>query len=641
MGNHVRAKGYTSISLILNMKHFIQDEREKRRLEILRGSDEFSNLIRHEWVPALQRQDLFVPEMEYRRQENPSLPPAKTMTPEEIGFATGAFRSLMLERFTFPTYRLDKSKITFPKELESNLQFKNLFKRTWDRWDICIRPTMTGFFVLRFTLRYENVLRGFLDLAKDVIRLQEPFDIPSALRWAAYKREKYADRPEELAKTEGSIKALLRWLGIPEETTLDTVPESFYYPVQWKLALEVGNYFVQAARLPLNATRQICLEPATRQDLIPMHDSYVIYHFNEVFAAAKAVQGPKAKNPTAQMPVTIKHITQSKMLRNAFTNLLEGSILREHRPNADDLDEKTPPPVESFPSPRWRLADTLVEKNLASWSDEICLLTSRTAIFVPSPKWRNHEMAVSTIPGSTLKVQYAQYWLGMRRLVEFVLEIRVLAQLIERESYRLLEDIADTIEKIRQGMFRGNIEFDGELKAHLARAAHLRRIVALAQSISHAPMWSRAEYAVHKAEYFMEVLDVPQIFEHIRRNVDSINSVADHVDELYLADLAERNNDKATLLSVGLAAASFILTLLVLPSFWADLINWEEHYKWGEAAVLVPGVAGSILALFLVFGALYLLMLAVKRRREVGEMLQQLFNGHPKAPSEEISLGEG
>src|SRR5690606_28805298 len=110
---------------------------------------------------------------------------------------------------------------------------------------------------------------------------------------------------------------------------------------------------------------------------------------------------------------------------------------------------------------------------------------------------------------------------------------------------------------------------------------HLRRMAALAQSISHPPFWSRAEYAVHKAERLFSLLDVPRILEHVERNIESINSVADHVDELYIADLSEKSNDKATVLSLGLAAVSFIVTLLALPSFWFDLAelnrDWWKH----------------------------------------------------------------
>jgi hypothetical protein len=119
----------------------------------------------------------------------------------------------------------------------------------------------------------------------------------------------------------------------------------------------------------------------------------------------------------------------------------------------------------------------------------------------------------------------------------------------------------------------------------------------------------RAEYAVVKAERLFELLDVPRIINHIERNIESINSVADHVDELYIADLSEKSNDKATILSLGLTAVSFILVLLVLPSFWADLIqvrqalaianNWLFQLYLYSGSFLGFGLAGLAIILLL------------------------------------------
>jgi hypothetical protein len=213
------------------------------------------------------------------------------------------------------------------------------------------------------------------------------------------------------------------------------------------------------------------------------------------------------------------------------------------------------------------------------------------------------------VPSATLKVQYGRYWQAIERMIEFVLEVGVLAQLLESDSYRLLAQIADTIERIRAEMFKGDIVIEGELKEQMARAAHLRRVAALAQSISHAQFWGRAEYAVVKAERLFELLDVPRIINHIERNIESINSVADHVDELYIADLSEKSNDKATILSLGLTAVSFILVLLVLPSFWADLIqvrqalaianNWLFQLYLYSGSFLGFGLAGLAIILLL------------------------------------------
>jgi hypothetical protein len=427
-----------------------------------------------------------------------------------------------------------------------------------------------------------------------------------------------------LADKERSVKMLLGWLGA--DVDHPQASETLYYPVQWKLAVEAVNRFVTNGRFTIpHKDGAILLRPSPPNLSLPLHDSYIIYHFDELLAEPSMIGKPNRGQavPGVKIPVTMNNIRKSKQMRNVLVNLLEGTVLRDPDKPDDELDANG-----YFPSPRWRRADAILDKpefNLASWNDELCLFTSRTALILPSPKWSRFEMAVSTVPSATLKVQYARYWEAIERMIEFVLEVRVLTQLIESDSYRLLAQIADTIEGIRADMFDGDIVIEGELKEQMARAAHLRRVAALAQSISHPPYWGRAEYALEKAERLFDLLDVPRILVHIDRNIESINSVADHVDELYIADLSEKSNDKATMLSIGLAGVSFIVTLLALPSFWFDLSEYHAKGLLSESLSQVLFWVGTILGLGLVFVALILLFMALLRRNR-RRLVRHVFN---------------
>lgn len=480
------------------------------------------------------------------------------------------------------------------------------------------------FFVIRLVYKYQQSPRSIIDLAKDAIKLQEPLDVPSAVRWLKYNRERYETEPEKLAATERSVKELLEWLGADVENPQES--ETLYYPVQWKLAVEAINFFVEDGRFTIpHKDGQIELRPCSSKRSLPLHDSYIIYHFDELLAEPGVINQTQSRkaNVGVKVPVSLHKMRQSNRLRNAIVSLLEGTVLRDPGKPEEELDVNG-----YFPSPRWSHADALFEDqttNLASWSDELCLFTARTALIMPSKKWRNHEMAVSTVPSATLQVQYARYWEAIERMIEFILEVRVLVQLIESDSYRLLAQIANTIEGIRADMFNGDIVIEGELKEQMARAAHLRRMAALAQSISHPPFWSRAEYAVQKAERLFSLLDVPRILEHVERNIESINSVADHVDELYIADLSEKSNDKATVLSLGLAAVSFIVTLLALPSFWYDLAEFNKVWWRQDVWYTIVFNVGTFLGVSVVVAAIALSVLAL-RRRDTRRMVRHLVN---------------
>jgi hypothetical protein len=631
MKANISARGYTSVILIINMKRFVAQD-ERKEFETLRGNREFANVLRTTWPQAIQKQGVFMTVEEYQRQrierEGKQLEPGDTMSTDQIGFATGIFRSLMLEEYTFPAYAVDKACIEFSPDLETNFQFKNLFKKVWDRWEIYIRPTFSGFFVIRLTHRYKDKARSLLSIAQDVLRLQDSIDVLSAQKWLEHSRDRYFNDPDTLSVKERSVKALLDWVGSGENDTGGLL----YYPIQWKIAMEVASRFVQliGSEISIPDSNPIHLVTPDPSLTIPLHDSYVIHHFDNLLAETSLLkaQNEKTKNKS-QIAVNLNDIRQSHVLKRALVNLVEGSLLRSQTSAAqkvtDVLDTQTIEQTSYFPNPKWSIVDSLFEQNQASWNDEFCMLGPRTALIMPSQEWKNSQISVSTVPSSTLYVKYARYWGAIERMIEFLVEIRVLSQLIESEAYDLLGEIAQTVHETRSMLFSGDIKLDQRLPDLVTRAAYLRRLAALSQNLSHPQLWSRAEYAIKKATYLLDQLGVPVIQEHIQSSISSISSVVDHVDELYLADLSEKENDNSTILSLGLAAASLTLTLLMLPSFWADI--WtslgEVTTVWHWALFGI----GTGLSVLLIGGALYMIRIAVVQREKVRKLFNKFLNG--------------
>ena len=149
MKANVSARGYTNVILVLNMKRFVQ-EQDHARFERIRGREEFARTLREIWPQKINNQDKFITLEEDRRLRGRP----ENMSTEQVGFATGVFRSLMLERYTFPAYALDKEKIQFESDLMANFQFTNLFLHAWNKWSIYIRATYTGFFIIRLSRRH-------------------------------------------------------------------------------------------------------------------------------------------------------------------------------------------------------------------------------------------------------------------------------------------------------------------------------------------------------------------------------------------------------------------------------------------------------------------------------------------------------
>jgi len=621
MKANVSAKGYTNVLLVLNMKRFVHAH-DQARFERIRGKDDFAHTLREIWPHKLAQQDIFTTlEEDKRRRERPD-----AMTAEQIGFATGVFRSLMIERYTFPAYALDREKVKFNDDLLTNFQFKTLFLRIWEKWSVYVRPTNTGFFVIRLTNRHRDQARSFIKLAQDVQRLQEPLDIRSAQNWLRNSREKYEESPEILAVKERSVRSFLDWLGVDEEYAGDVL----YYPVQWRLAMEVCSRFVEAvgSEIYINGDEApIRLQVPKPSISIPLHDSYVVHHFTEVLADQELINQTRAKNANGvntQARIDLNDIRKHPEIRQAFVNLAEGAILKTgHEENTlETMDEKT----SFFPKHRWGIVDELLQLNQATWNDELCLMSSRTAIILPSQKWRDHELLVSSVPGSTLRVDYHRYWGAIERLIEFVVEIRVMAQLLESASYDILVEISERIHQTQSKLFSGDIIMDEGLPVLVSRAASLRHQAALCESLSHPQLWSRADFAISKADYLLEQLGVPRILEHIERNNNSIVEFVNHIDELYLADLSEKSNENDSRLSMILAAASLTLTILILPSFWADISQIVKPQFSDYYDSLLPYIEriGDALAIILVAVAIFLFAFAFRQGKQISDLIKRL-----------------
>jgi len=339
-----------------------------------------------------------------------------------------------------------------------------------------------------------------------------------------------------------------------------------------------------------------------------------VHHFTELLADSSVVIRSKAgnDNKNTKIPVTVNDIRESPQIRQALVSLMEGSLLKPYR---EDNPSDTSRNDHSFPVHRWSIVDQLLDQNQASWNDELCLLGSRTAIVMPAQKWRDYEMSVSSVPSSTLRVQYSRYWSAIERMIEFLIEIRVMALLLEGASYDLLRDIAEKIHRTRFELFSGDIKIDSDLPDLVSSAASLRHQAALCQSLSHPQLWSRAEFAIGKANYLLDQLGVPKILEHIERNINSIVEFVNHIDELYLADLSEKSNENANWLSMVLAAASLTLTILILPSFWAD-IGQTVSPQYHNLLPLIE-VVGNWLAVFLIGSAVFLFGVALFQRMHI------------------------
>ncbi len=644
MANHISARGHVTAVLVLDMRRFV-DPADQKQFESLRGSPYFRTALRDAWPTALHTDSAFT----VARHPLDGESVTSRMPTDEVAFLSGVFRLNAIQDYAVPLYYLqNKRGVAFPPDILDNVQFTNVFLEVWRNWEIYLRPTVTGMFVISLRRRYDRTT-PLLRIAADVVTLQTAFDIPGALHRLDEFQARLANGDPEAAAKIRSIEAFLAWLDAEERPTTG---HPGYAPVQWKLAMEVCRQFVQdvGLQIPTSSGRTIRLRVPERTTETPLHDSFLIYHVDELLAVEPILSKARAgedgvadevesavsqhtallatKSPP-KILVSPADIMHSDELQQQIAGLLEGAVLRRAtgaaRPSA-----RLVAPKSYFPDHRARYLEDIFACDAATWSDEMCVLTSRAAFVMPSRHARQNELLLSNFAASTGRVMYVWYWEAMERMFELAIEVRVLAHLIERGSADLLREIEQELTLVRDGMSRRDIRVNYEvLTDKVERVANMSRLMGLGQSLSTPTVWGRAEFAVEKARLLLQRQDVPLLMQHAERNVANLSELINHIDELYLADLSENNNRLSFYLSILLAGLPLSVIVFTVISFWADADDLvpgsipviiqtlvPQIVIWGSSLSLVLSVIAIAIILFGV-GSFTRNMLRSRSRRQL------------------------
>jgi len=645
----VRAVGHTSVILVVNMNQFIALDNGRsnyRRFERIRGTRRFAEILQNHWSQKFHTVDR-VNKINKRDREDmlfmltdPDWQPGgdPQMSTDETGFVTGIFRHNMLTDYSSPEYQLNKDAMHFPPLLAQNYQFRRLLMdRIWKQWDIFVRPTVTGMFVIRLTRKY-NRMQAIDRMARDVLDLQQSFDLSGAiLQYDKLLRDPIYNHlsVEEKEQNRASVDALLDWLRVDK----DDLPSPGYIPVQWQLALEVCHRFLKAVGFeiipdPKKPEYTIQLQESPYSVSAQLHDSYVTYHMDEITTiwSRKDPYEIDEHSPWHVFPKDLKFLSENanyakkvavRKVKETLVNMVEGAMLSRREDNGDT--------TRYFPSHSREYVDKLFDGDTATWDDELCILTARTALLMPSHSSRQSQLYISTLPSTeTTSVMYLSYWEAFERMIEFVAEVRVLAQLLERDSLLISQEFVDKLRDIRYDMLRGTLEVKpSELTQQVEEAANLVRLVAICQSLSTPHVWSRAEYAVDKAECLIQEMQVSRFLDHAERNVTSLTRFVDHIDELHLAEQSERSNQSTNRVSTLLGVVSLSVILFSLPSFWRDSQEiqgdlWINQYLTPEFISIIS-LVGSALAIAMgILGIVLVIHTLVFRRRNKKNRMSRL-----------------
>lgn len=630
MQDDIRFKGYVSVILVMDLKPFIESA-DRQRFETIRGYREFADVLKEKWPRQLANSAFEPVDLDVM-----GVGRSATMSTDEVGFVTGIFRLNMLDLYSSPIYRVNKARVPLPQPVKNNLQYQKLLEPIWKDWDIYLRPTMTGMMVIRLERRYDKAV-GLLKAASHVIELQTPFDVPSAIQALGRLQAKVRDpkiSAHEQRETQSKLndtRGFLEWLGV---TNLEA-PELDYIPVQWQLASELSRQLMRDVGSEIRLRDKSIRFSGKKPDLsTSLYDVYTIYHVDDLLVHPTMIKPPAFHDPDEQeddtpqpasavtdtsemrlkstgkslQSVSPSEIKRSIRIKWGLVGLIEGAILSKKA--SSGMTNRR------FPRHNLGVVNQVFDQDIATWSDELCVLTSRTAIIMPSRKASREQLFVSKLDAKTTStyVDYLRYWEALERLIEFVNEISILAQLVENDSADTLQQFVHELDRARRNILKGQlngtlIDSQRNLTELTNQSANLSRLVGLCQGLINPNFWSRAEYAVEKANHLIREMQTALLVSHAERNISNLTNLVDHVDELYLAQLSENSNAQNSRQSIILAGLSLSIILFTLPSFWADInqlntVNGVINFIRQSDFLTALAVLGSILAPLIFLGSI-------------------------------------
>jgi hypothetical protein len=178
---------------------------------------------------------------------------------------------------------------------------------------------------------------------------------------------------------------------------------------------------------------------------------------------------------------------------------------------------------------------------------------------------RREERQIDRLHFADRIVEYEDYWLCTIRGIEYILDLRLLAQLVTQETTRYTVSLAERLAKndvksTEISELRNRIVSMTRLLSHLREAASVRALAS-------------ADYAWDKFDRLIEISGLRQSIEYATSNLQEANDLLQHFENVG----AQQRANRTSWVFSGIAV---LLSVLTIPSY---LIDWRQFSGDGPA----------------------------------------------------------
>lgn len=470
---------------------------------------------------------------------------------EHSGYGFGVFNRVLAEDNFAPTYAVCKEKIKFPDHLMDNVQFKDRFLPIWKRWNFHLRVSSNGIAVLILHLNIPKY-REIEFIAQDVMGLHYYFDMANALeRQKELQTSLAADGllPAQVESIQQKIKSIEQLMAWVQERSMNQL-EDDKSPVVWQMAVDMMRRWIQTIDGRISLKDETGTTLNIKLNLHPRSGT-----LREIFTTYILTSIRDRKSPSSLSAGLSPHeILSTPAYQQIIAAVTEGALLHGRKDY-------------TLPAHNPQTANDLMKKNLATWDKELCIITDKSALIFYRP------FDKQKVAFSSREVSYEDYWLTILRLMEFGLEVKMLALLLEKQTANIL--VSRLSRKWQSGKGASSLSIDGVS----VQLLNISRLLAHTRSLSSAPIVGQASYAIRKYEFLLASFGVPEILAHSETNLKSMSRLLERKVDLDLQFESQTVNETALAFSMVFAGVSLIMGILAFPSFVADWLNANSFLK--------------------------------------------------------------
>ncbi len=351
----------------------------------------------------------------------------------------------------------------------------------------------------------------------------------------------------------------------------------------WRIAMDVTAALVRAMGRCLAFTDDygqpvhITFDPEMRRGRLPLHDRYTTVHLAHVYRDGQTVTPDQLTGEYASFALGLMRLA----------TVLRGGAARDMRRRR---------PI--------RQSDLY---NLAPWVTDLCLVTNDAMIVYTTPAEDLDQL--EDLSGYTR----AQFWQGVARGVERLVNLKIAWQLVERQSTELLTTVSNLTARVNDGLLDDD---DKERLNALAQGVSLAfnilpdlRYALVPSTLTH------ATDVVTIYDHLLDQLGVLRIADHVNANMQELNAFLSYYSstQLQYEGRAQEESENRTGLTISIML--ILLSLVSVPSLIKDAseIDWATFLQ--EPPLQLAAVVGlSLLPLVLLLITSWLALRNLRRR---------------------------